>query len=321
MPCFACCQCFEIFFFCDIHLNYSLCALWLSFPCIISFRGCHLTHCQRGHFWVRRTKSFLLLYQRSQQAGWVAVSGLIAQATGVQEAEEVGRGASWCLASVDTPCPSGRSPWISGTVRGQKQGGDCCRPSALPPSGRTRLQRVPTASRSTSQKPKLDSEHNTDVSPAHPPTPVPVFLWASIGMFCGVLVFILHPPCNYLHLLTNINSKLTLFAHKTSHFSFSKVWHLPTPEPKSEMEASIDELDFLKTILQIRFAADKSKMQPVLSQSSAGDHTVACMCLFTYHLPITENKGLNRHRQNLSMDTPQSVLVSTFLTNNNTGGD
>lgn len=44
MSSFACCQCFWIFFFCNIHPNYSLCALGHS-PISSLFRGCNLTHC------------------------------------------------------------------------------------------------------------------------------------------------------------------------------------------------------------------------------------------------------------------------------------
>lgn len=92
--------------------------------------------------------------------------------------EEVGQGAWWCLASVGTPCPSGRSQWTSGTVRGQKRGGGCCRPGALPPSGRIRQQRAPTVSRSTSPKPRLDSEHRAEVFPSHLLThPHPLQSW------------------------------------------------------------------------------------------------------------------------------------------------
>lgn len=97
----------------------------------------------------------------------MAASGPIASRMGAPGVEEVGLGAWWCLAWVDIPYPSGRSPWTSGTVRGQKQGGGCCRPSVLPPSGRTRPQKVQTASRSTSPKPRLDSERKTEVSPTH----------------------------------------------------------------------------------------------------------------------------------------------------------
>lgn len=97
----------------------------------------------------------------------MAASGLIASGMEAPEVEEVGREAWWCLAWVDIPYPSGRSPWTLGTVRGQKRGGGCCRPSVLPPSGRTRPRRAQTASRSTFPKPRLDSEHKTEVSPTH----------------------------------------------------------------------------------------------------------------------------------------------------------
>lgn len=127
------------------------------------------------HCRARRIRSFLLLCQRSQQAGWVAAFGPIAAGMGVLEVEEVGWGAWWCLVWVDIPYPSGRSPWTSGTVRGQKQEGGCCKPSVLPPSGRTRPQRVLTASRSTSQKPRLDFEH---WGVSHPPPHLLSPLWS-----------------------------------------------------------------------------------------------------------------------------------------------
>lgn len=131
------------------------------------------------HPCARRIRSFLLPYQRSQRAGWAAASGQIASRTVApeveEEKEEAGRGAWWCLVWVDIPYPSGRSPWTSGTVRGQKQGGGCCRPSVPPPLGRTRPRRAPTASRSTSQRPRLDSERPP---PHFPPLTISVFLWA-----------------------------------------------------------------------------------------------------------------------------------------------
>lgn len=166
----------------------------------------------------RRIKSFLLLYQRNQQAGWLAAFGLKVEGMGVPE---VGQGAWWYLAWVDIPYRSGRSPWTLGTVRGQKHGGGCCRPSVPPPLGRTRPQRVPTASRSTSQKPKLDSEHMNEVSPTHlltylHPFEVDPFINLSISLnlvliLCTSLLFILYPPLQHLHHFTNY--KLTSLAH------------------------------------------------------------------------------------------------------------
>lgn len=79
----------------------------------------------------------------------------------------MGQGAWWCLVWVDILYPSGRNRWTSGTVRGQRRGGGCCRPSVPPRSGRTRPQRAPTASRSTFLKPRLDSETRTEASPSH----------------------------------------------------------------------------------------------------------------------------------------------------------
>lgn len=184
------------------------------------------------HCRVRMIRNFLLLYQRNQQAGWVAASGPIVEGKGAPEVEEVGRGAWWCPAWVDIPYPSGRSPWTLGTVRGRKQGGDYCRPSVPPPSGRTRPQKAPTALRSTSQKPKPDSEHKTEVSPTHlltylhpcqadPPTPISVFLWGQFWIFCGSL-FILYPSLKNFHHFTNHNYKFTSLAYwksNDSHFS------------------------------------------------------------------------------------------------------
>lgn len=175
------------------------------------------------HCWARRIKSSLLLYQRNQQAGWVAASGLIVEGTGAPEVEEVGRGAWWCLAWADIPYPSGRSPWTSGTVRGQKQGGGCCRPSVPPPSGRTRPQRAQTASRSTSQKPKLDSEHKNEVSPTHlltylhlfeadPHTDLSVSLSPVLDLLKVVAVYPL-PSLQHFHHFTNHNYKFTSLAH------------------------------------------------------------------------------------------------------------
>lgn len=107
----------------------------------------------------RRIKSFLLLYQRNQRAGLPAASGPTVQGTRPPEVAELDPVGWPCLALADIPYPSGRSPSTSGTVRGQRPGGGCCRQSVPPLSGRTRPRRVPTASRSTSQKRKLDSEH------------------------------------------------------------------------------------------------------------------------------------------------------------------
>lgn len=114
----------------------------------------------------------------------MAASGLIALG---MWALEVGRGAWWYLAWVDTPYPSGRNPWTSGTVRGQKRGGGCCRPREPLPSGRTRPRRAPTASRSTSPKRRLDSEHRTVVCPSPPPhsTPTPFRPAPSFGSSAG----------------------------------------------------------------------------------------------------------------------------------------
>lgn len=120
---------------------------------------------------VRRIRSFPLLYQRSQQAGSVAASGLIISGMWVVE---VGQGAWWCLVWVDIPYPSGRSRWTSGTVREQRRGGGCCRPSALPRSGRTQPQRALTASRSTFLKPRLDSESRLTHPFPPPRSPLPM---------------------------------------------------------------------------------------------------------------------------------------------------
>lgn len=114
---------------------------------------------------------------------------------------EVGQGAWWCLVWVDIPYPSGRSPWTSGTVRGQKRGGGCCRPSVLPPSGRTRPRRVPTASRSTFPKPRLDSEQKTEVSPFHlatHPHPCKTDLHTNLRPFLSP---VLDPPAGHCYLI------------------------------------------------------------------------------------------------------------------------
>lgn len=118
-----------------------------------------MSHHQR----VRRIRNFLHPYQRSQRAGWAAAFGPIAWETGFPGMQEVARGGWWCPASEGTPSPSGRNPWTSETVRGQRREGGCCRPSVLPPSGRIRPQRAPTVSRSTSPKPRHDSEHATSL--------------------------------------------------------------------------------------------------------------------------------------------------------------
>lgn len=233
-------------------------------PYIIFFFPTTLHNKSTGHFhlistshhcWARRIKSSLLLYQRNQQAGWVAASGLIVEGTGAPEVEEVGRGAWWCLARADIPYPSGRSPWTSGTVRGQKQGGGCCRPSVPPPSGRTRPQRAQTASRSTSQKPKLDSEHKmrclpltsslTFTSLKLTPTPISVFLWAQFWIFWKSLLFILYPPfsISITSPTTTTNSLLLLIKQAMTAILVS--WNLDillTQRPRPEKVASRDKL-------------------------------------------------------------------------------
>lgn len=120
----------------------------------------HLIYTSHHHR-ARRIRSFLLPYQRSQQEGWVAASG---PTVSQMEAPEVCQGDWWCLVLVDTPYPWGRSPWTSATGRGQKREGGCYRPREPLPSGRTQPQRAQTALRSTSLKPRLDSELKTGVS-------------------------------------------------------------------------------------------------------------------------------------------------------------
>ena len=166
------------------------------------------------HRCARRIRSFLLPYQRSQWAGWAAASGQIASRMVApeveEEKEEAGQGAWWCLAWADIPYPSGRSPWTSGTVRGQKQGGGCCRPSVPPPLGRTRPRRAPTASRSTSQRPRLDSERPL---PHFPSLTISVFLWARFWIFCGSLLFVLSPPFSISITSLTTTANFTSLAH------------------------------------------------------------------------------------------------------------
>lgn len=222
---------FVIFFLSPKYLHFFLLGIpFFLLPCKTIFsttqhyKSTVRFHCisTSHHCWVRRIRSFLLPYQRSQQAGWVAASVLIVAAGMV--APEWGQGAWWCLAWVDTPCPWRRSPWTSGTVRGQKRGEGCCRPSGLHPSGRTRPQRAPTASRSTSQKLRLDSEHKDEVSPTrlltypHPSQAdlhitVSVFLWAQFWICGRSSLFILCPPFSIFLPITHSNYKPTFLVH------------------------------------------------------------------------------------------------------------
>lgn len=140
---------------------------------------------------------------------------------------EAARGRWRCPALVDIPYPSGRSPWTSGTVRGQRQGGGCSRQSVPPLSGRTRPRRALTASRSTSQKPKLDSEHTIEgfpphlLTPLHPNTNLSVSLSPVLDLLRPIpLTLLLH----FYH-FTNHDYKVAPHAHLTSndgHFSVLK---------------------------------------------------------------------------------------------------
>lgn len=138
---------FFLFYLCSFgfHIHISPNTPFFVFLFIVS-----TSHCQPS----RKIRSFLPHYQRSQQVAWAAASEPTVWGTGAQEVVV----AWWCREWEGTPYPSGRNRWTLGTVRGWRRGGGCCRPSAPPPSGRTQPRRAPTASRSTSPKPRLDFE-------------------------------------------------------------------------------------------------------------------------------------------------------------------
>lgn len=159
------------------------------------------------------------------------------------EGEEEGvQGAWWCLVWVDTPYPSGRSPWTSGTVRGQKRGGGCCRPRGPPPSGRTQPQRAPTASRSTSPRPRLDFERKTVGSPCPPPHPPSPTLTShrsrpapTFGFPAGRSCLSATHGVSISSLSTSANPNIFLIKHAMTAILVS--WNLDillTPRPRHE---------------------------------------------------------------------------------------
>lgn len=220
-------------FFCDIHLNYSLCALWLSFSYIISFRGCHLTHClfslSTWTFSGQEDKKLPPPLPKKPAGG---VSGsLRSDSTGDGGAGSGGGGSGGLV----VPRLGGHTLPIreKSLDLGDRQRTEARRRLLQTKRAASFRQNSATESADSieiyipeAQTRLWTQDRRVSFSSTHTSPSLSLSLdWD----FLWVTTVYPPPPCKHLHLFTNINSKLTLFAHKTSHFSFLKVWHLPAP--------------------------------------------------------------------------------------------
>lgn len=133
-----------------------------SFPCLCvhifgvldpALPNTSLPQSTPPHVRLRRRRSFLLRYQRSQRVVW---AGVCDRRAWLRQEAAVAR---W-LSLMGVAYPSGTNPWTWANARGRRQGGGSFRqaPSGPPHSGRTLPQRVRTALKSTSPRLRPDCE-------------------------------------------------------------------------------------------------------------------------------------------------------------------